>query len=262
MKKLFRGIGRVVRLGGTGFSFLCFGIGAMILAAVLLPIVARTSRVAGRRDLAAQLWIRRSFHVFVRMGILLRLWVVRFEGEDRLSGGPSLIIANHPTLMDVVFLLSRIQADCVVKREAWRNPVLRGIVQAAGYIPNDDGPALIDACADRLEQGRSVLLFPEGSRSPANGLNPFKRGAAHVALQTGCRILPVVVSCHPPALMKGQPWYALPNEVLRFSFKVGAPLYARDLVSEAPMPPARAARRVTEALTSVFQEGLSHAAVC
>jgi 1-acyl-sn-glycerol-3-phosphate acyltransferase len=261
MTKVSRGLARVGRLAGTGFSFLSFGVGAVIMAGVFLPIAARLPGADRGQGLTAQRWISRAFQLFVRMGTLLRLWIVRFEGDTRFDQGPSLIVANHPTLMDGVFLLSRVQADCVVKKEAWRNPALRGIVEAAGYVPNDDGAALIDACAERLEAGRSVLLFPEGSRSPANGLNRFKRGAARVALRTDCRILPVFVTCQPPALMKGQPWYSLPNEVLRFTFRVGEPVYARDLVPEG-VPPAKAARRVTDTLASFFREGLDRAAAC
>lgn len=261
MNGIIRALERVGRVAGTALSFLSFGLGAVILAGVLLPVVTRLSVPDRPRELAAQQWIRRSFALFVRLGVVLRLWVVRVEGEARLSEGPSLIVANHPTLMDVVFLLSLVQADCVVKKEAWKNPALRGIVRAAGYIPNDDGQALIDACTDRLKAGRSILLFPEGSRSPAEGLRDFKRGAAHIALQSGCRILPVVITCTPPALMKGQPWYALPNEVLRFSFEVGDPIYARDFVDNG-LPHAKAARRVTEGLALFFRERLGHAIAC
>ena len=98
------------------------------------------------------------------------------------------------------------QADCVVKAQAWRNPALRGIVSVAGYIPNLDGEEAIRACAERLAAGRWLVVFPEGSRSPVRGLGRFHRGAAHMALEAGVPILPVTVSCEPPALKRGQPW--------------------------------------------------------
>ena len=102
-----------------------------------------------------------------------------------------------------------------------------------------------------------MILFPEGSRSPRGGLGPFKRGAAYVALASGVPITPVVIGCDPPALMKGQAWYALPNRKLIFSLTVGEPLHAGDLLS-GRHPRAIAARRITAELRSHFQVRLGH----
>jgi 1-acyl-sn-glycerol-3-phosphate acyltransferase len=143
------------------------------------------------------------------------------------------------------------QADCVVKREAWSNPFFRPVVRICGYIPNDGGEAVIEECAQRLRRGRSLILFPEGSRSPRAGLGPFQRGVAYIALASGCPITPVWIECQPPALKKGQPWYALPNERLRFSLTVGSPVFARDWLDE-DLPRVLAARRVTSGLRTLF----------
>jgi 1-acyl-sn-glycerol-3-phosphate acyltransferase len=102
-----------------------------------------------------------------------------------------------------------------------------------------------------------VILFPEGSRSPRGGLGPFKRGAAYVAEASGAPIIPVVIECDPPALMKGQAWYALPDRKLTFSLTVGEPLHAGGL-SPGKHPRAIAARRITEKLRAHFQARLGH----
>jgi 1-acyl-sn-glycerol-3-phosphate acyltransferase len=247
-----RGLIRTLRVAATGFCFLVFGLGALVLAGALLPL---SLLGPSTRERVARRWIRRAFRLFTRVGSALRLWDVRFTGMEHLDGRAQLIVANHPTLLDVVFLLSQVEADCVVKKEAWRNPVLRGIVTAAGYVPNDRGRDLITACSRRIAAGRSVLLFPEGSRSPARGLREFRRGAARIAVETGCPVLPVVARCEPPALMKGQAWYALPNEKLVFSFQALPPVRARDHVREEA-PHSRAARRFNDHLTSLFRDAL------
>jgi len=156
-----------------------------------------------------------------------------------------------------VILISRMpQVDCVVKRAAWRNPFLRGIVSAADYVPNDDGEALVEACAERLRAGRSVLLFPEGSRSPRGGLGRFQRGAARIALRCGSPVVPVVMRCDPPALAQGQPGY-LPSRKLRFSVDVGEPI-APGSCGDPDEAPAVAARRLTAELRSHFEARLAH----
>jgi len=256
------GIGKrieaLARTLGTGFLFAVFGIGAWLLATAVLPLIVRRYEEGAARELFAQRVLHRSFGWYIRLGSILRLFSLTAHGTERLRGGGALVVANHPTLLDVVFLISCMpQADCVVKREAWRNPFFRGIVAATGYIPNDEGEAVVTECVARLRAGRSVILFPEGSRSPRGGLGPFKRGAAYVAQASGAPIIPVVIGCDPPALMKGQAWYALPNRKLIFSLTVGEPMHARDLLPEQH-PRAIAARRITARLHSHFRARLGH----
>lgn len=243
---------KLLRTAGTGLLFAAFGIGGLLLIWVLLPVRLLLRRRAEPKDFVTQRLVHRGLAVFLRFGEWLRLLQVRWHGVERLSAGPVLVVANHPTLLDVVVLLSRMpQADCVVKEEAWRNPFLRPVVTSARYLPNESGNALIERCAERLRSGRSVILFPEGSRSPERGLRTFKRGAAHIALRSTCPILPVVILCDPPALKKGQTWYRLPNKKLCFDLRVGEALCPTDFgTTHVPLPIV--ARRITDALRSYF----------
>ena len=247
----WRTVEKLVRTAGTGFLFGLFGLGALVLAGLILPALGVVVR--GPRDLVAQSLIHRAHAFFLRVGTLLRLWSVEFDGLEKLRGARgSLIVANHPTLIDVVLLLSRLpQADCVVKRAAWRNPFHSRLVRAADYIPNDFGEAVVECCSERLRSGRNVILFPEGSRSPMTGLNSFQRGAAHVLLRSECWLVPVTIRCEPPALKKGQPWWALPNEKLRFRVSVGDPLNSASF-GVGGLARSAATRRVTERLEEYF----------
>ena len=260
-----RGIGQRIRLRarlvhplrrlGTGFLFAVFGIGALVVAGVVFPFVAWRTEAGPARERIAQRLIQRAFAFFVWLGTALHLYELRAIGAERLADAPALVVANHPTLLDVVFLISQMpQADCIVKRDAFQNPFLRPIVRIAGYIPNGDGRDVIDACVARLAAGRSVVLFPEGSRSPETGLHPFKRGVAHIALRSGARLLPVFVDCDPPALKKGQPWWSVPDRKLVFTLAVDAPVRAQDLVPPGEsLATPRAVRSITAALERHFE---------
>jgi len=205
---------RIWRAARTGLLFSLFGIGAVVVAGVWLPLLSLLDRGRGS-DLRAQRVIHSLFALFVWLGSVLHSYVTY-----------ALIAANV-----VVFLISLLpQADCVVKRAAWKNPALAGMVRAAGYIPNGGGVELVEECSARLQKGRTVVLFPEGSRSPERGLGHIQRGAAHIALQSGCGIIPVVIDCQPPALKKGDAWYALPIQRLEYRIAVGSKVYARDLI--------------------------------
>lgn len=250
---LARAAERLARIAGSGFLFSVFGLGAVALAAALLPVARLQARPHRPADLVAQRWISRAFGLFLRLGRLIRIWDFEVSGFDRPRPQGALIVANHPTLIDVVLLLARLpQCDCVVKRAAWRNPALAGIVRAAGYVPNDDGPAMIEACVERLRAGRTLLLFPEGSRSPEAGFRRFERGAAHVAIQSRCPILPVYIDCRPPALKKGQAWYALPNATMRFRLRAGQTIDVGDWIDERD-PIGISARRVNAGLLRHFE---------
>lgn len=252
-----RALERAARIAGSGFLFSIFGVGAVILAAALLPATRVAARPDRPADLLAQRWISRAFALFINLGRWIHIWDFEVSGAERLHGRSMLIVANHPTLIDVVLLLARLpQCDCVVKREAWRNPALAGIVRAARYVPNDDGAAMIDTCVARLRAGRSLLLFPEGSRSPETGFRRFERGAAHVALRSGRPMLPVFIDCQPPSLKKGQPWYALPNALMRFRLCVGEPIEVGAIASPDDAPSV-AARRVNAALLGYFESELA-----
>ncbi len=250
-------IRRFLRKLGTGFLFAVFGLGGLVLALVVIPAYAWLRGQRRDADLLAQRIIHRAFRLYVRLGTVLGLWSLAEERTERLRAGGSLIVANHPSLMDVVFLISCTpQADCIVKSEAWRNPFLRPIVASAGYIPNDEGEAVVEACVERLRAGRSIILFPEGSRSPERSLGEFRRGAARIALASGATIEPVLIECDPPALKKGQPWYALPDRRLDFSLSVGDSFCAKDVVDPS-LPAPIAARRLTEHLRGYFEARLS-----
>ena len=242
---------RVLR---TGLAFVGFGVGAVV-AAMIAWVWARGA--PAQRELRTQHVVHQAFRLFVLwmkcLGLLRLSWVA---GERLRGGGPRLVVANHPTLVDVVLLLARLpQADCVVKTAARRNALMRSIVTRAGYLANDEGDALIDACADRIAQGRSVLLFPEGTRSPRGGLRRFQRGAAHIALKTGCPIVPVTITCRPPTLLKGQPWHDVADRRVQFVLRVGAPIDpARYLGAGSTLPVA--ARRLTADLQALYEHRL------
>jgi 1-acyl-sn-glycerol-3-phosphate acyltransferase len=247
------------RAARTGTAFAIFGIGALILGGLVFPVLTLGSATR-RRELRMQRAIHQSFRLFAWMIRVLGLFRVTWCGRERLAAsGGHVIVANHPTLIDVVLLIALLpQADCVVKEAAWRNRYLRRIVRAAGYIPNDAGPLVAAACVERLRAGRHLLLFPEGTRSPRAELGTFHRGAARIALASGCDIIPVVIRCDPPTLAKGEPWFRVPQRTVDVTLAVQAAVspaaYARQHAGAG-----LAARRLTEDLRRLFAHRLSHA---
>lgn len=234
-----------------------FGVGALVVALGVFPLMRWLPGDSERR---AQWLVHLAFRGWIRFATLIGLFRVHWQGRERLpSCGPAIVVANHPTLIDVVLLMASLpQADCVVKGAAWRNPFLRWVVAGAGYIRNDGGATLIDSCVLRVRQGRCLVLFPEGTRSPARSLGALQRGAAHVALRAAAPMIPVTITCEPPTLMKGQPWYCVPDRIVAFTIAVAEPIWPASL-RDANASEALAARQVMDEMQRIYEGGLTRA---
>lgn len=238
----------------TGLAFAAFGLGSLWLAFVWLRIRAVVDRDHVEPWRLAQRAIHRFFRLHTRLMEALGLIEVRWIGAERLThAGPAIVVANHPSLIDVVLIISKLpQADCIVASERAENRWLRGAVAAADYIPNDSGVAVVYEAARRLKAGRTLVVFPEGTRTPADGrLRRFQRGAAHIALATGLDMLPVEISVEPRMLMKGQSWYHVPPRAGRYTLRVGEPVIAKEHLDGSESS-VMAARKLTRALRVRF----------
>jgi 1-acyl-sn-glycerol-3-phosphate acyltransferase len=245
-------ITRIRRAAGSGFSFAVFGLCGLLLAFVVFPVLRRLPGSRESRELRCQAVVQSFFRGFIRFMESIGVLRMRVLGRDAMREPGQVVVANHPTLLDAVFVMSLMpQADCVVKRATLSNPFMRGVIRGTGYLSNDRGGELVDTCVARLRAGRSLLVFPEGTRSPPGGLGPFRRGAAHVALESGKSIRTVVITCTPPALGRGRPWYDMPDERLEIEIDCRATLDPALLAGGAASRGV-AARKVSAALRDFY----------
>jgi 1-acyl-sn-glycerol-3-phosphate acyltransferase len=246
----------------TALAFLVFGAGALIVAFAVVPSLRVLPGRQADVSLRTQRLVHHAFRWFEWFMSVLGLIRVQRLSFERLAGtGPRLVIANHPTLIDVVLLGASLpQADCIVKKAVLQNPYLRRMVTAAGYISNDDGDRLVDACVRRLQAGRTLLMFPEGTRSPRGGLGRIRRGAARVALRSGVPLLPIVITCDPPTLMKGQPWHEVPERTAHLTLVAQHPIDPAAYGADCESFPA-AARRLSLEIEAAFVGRRSNSAM-
>lgn len=163
-----------------------------------------------------------------------------------------IVIANHPSLIDVVFLVSLIKdATCIVKQAVWRNPCMAAVVRTARYISNDDSVALVDECVARLKEGEPLLIFPEGTRSKANRLNKFQRGAANIAILSKAPIRPIHISVIPTTLTKAERWYHIPVKKFKVTIVVGEVIDVSSIVLSSKNSTI-AARNITAFLEEYY----------
>jgi 1-acyl-sn-glycerol-3-phosphate acyltransferase len=242
---------RYWRVFGAALGFLPVGIGGIFVFPVLNLVV----RDPARRQVMARNLIRLTFRGITRWMSALGVFQYQATGLQRLERRGLLILANHPTLIDIVFLMAFVpDADCVVKAKLSRNPFTRAAVRAAGYIRNDeDGIRLVDDCVASVHAGGNLIIFPEGTRTGANGSIHLKRGAARIAIRAPCNVTPVVIRCTPPMLVKGKEWWRLPDRLSQFSIEVREDLDVQPVISVARTE-VLAARRLTAYLQKYFVE--------
>jgi 1-acyl-sn-glycerol-3-phosphate acyltransferase len=255
VKRLTVLLSRYWRTFATGLSFVVFGLGGLLLRLLVFPLLNLAVRQPGRRVAGARTAVRYAFLCFV--GMMRWLGVLRYEivGRERLERRGLLILANHPTLIDTVFLMALVRhAGCVVKGGLWNNPITGGPVRAAGYLNNDKGIGLLDDCIAALKGGDNLIIFPEGTRTPPDGAVQLKRGAANVAVRGARDVTPVIISCEPTTLSKGEKWWQVPARCVQFRIEVCEDIKIGDFIGHGESE-AMAARRLTKYLEIYFTEG-------
>lgn len=245
---------RAWRVLATGLCFATFGAGSLLLGGVLFPLLRLAVWNRAARARIARRVIRLGFRAFVAMMRATRVLSVEVHGAERLRGGGRLILANHPTLIDVVLLMALVdRGDCVIKGALGRNPFTRGSVRAAGFVFNDDGEGLVEDCLRSVRTGNSLIIFPEGTRSSGSAPPRLQRGAARVAVHGEVDITPVRIRCTPATLRKGEKWYQVPARRAHFRIEVDETIAVGPFIV-ASAHPAAAARHLNAHLTDHFSK--------
>jgi 1-acyl-sn-glycerol-3-phosphate acyltransferase len=259
-RTMFERLERLCRIFTTGLSFVVFGLGGLVLRLAVFPIInifiwERQLQIRFARHV-----IRLSFRGFIGFMRVLGMLSYEIVGIERLERHGLLILANHPTLLDTVFLMAFVkQADCVVKGKLWDNPFMHGPVSAAGYINNESSEGLVEDCINSLRNGGNLIIFPEGTRTPHHGEINLKRGAANIAVRGKCNVTPIAIRCSPPAFRKGDKWWRVPPRRIHFTITVHDDIKIDSFIRESGSA-VLAARHLTDYLQNYFtKENQRHA---
>ncbi|MBU6958796.1 1-acyl-sn-glycerol-3-phosphate acyltransferase [Pseudomonas sp. CVAP len=227
------------RLLATAASFTLFGLGGLCLRLVILPVLGCLPGDAQAHRQRTRHIVSRIFRSFVRFMARTGVLTYDIQGAEKLGRPGQMIIANHPSLIDVVFLIGLVpHANCVVKKSLWENPFTRGPLRRTGYISNDGSMDMLDAAADALKSDQTLIIFPEGTRTQPGQPPAFHRGAAAIALRGARIVTPVVIKVSPTTLTKAEPWYRIPKRRVHFSFRVGADIDPQAFAALGPAPQA------------------------
>ncbi|BDY04378.1 acyltransferase [Ferrimonas sp. YFM] len=239
------------RIVVTGLSFTLFGVGGLVTGLLFFPLLAMLPGQPMVKERRAQRCVHLMFRGFVRFMELLWVTRVQVDKPERLAQAKGcIIIANHPCLLDVVVMISVVpHTNCIVKQSLLRNPFMRWVIKAAGYIANDDPESVVRDAKERLERGDNLIVFPEGTRTTPDNPVSMQRGAARLILRNRAPVLPVTIRCTPTTLTKGTPWYHVAPRRFIIDLRVGEQvIYAPD----PELPESLQVRQLTRRLEAGY----------
>jgi len=223
---------RLVRGLGVAGAIAFFWSVAFVLAWVVVPYVFWRDRTTDGRRRRLQRIVAGAFRWFLRNLERATLYRCRHTGVAAVEG-PAVLVANHPSLLDVTGIIARMpHTCCVVKSSLARSPLVGRLLRALGHIEAGDGSLtagleVLETLRARLDEGYAVLVFPEGTRSPPGGLHRFRRGAFAAAKRAGVPVVPLFLRCDPPALGKATPVWRHPRRCPTLTVDVGTPIDTR-----------------------------------
>lgn len=148
-------------------------------------------------------------HLIANLWARILLWIantkVRVIGaENCLADKPQIFMANHQSDFDILIVLAHIpgQFRWIAKKELFKIPLFGPAMRKAGYIEidrQDRQRALqsLEEAARKIREGKSVVTFPEGTRSKDGTVKPFKQGMFHLAIKAGVPIVPIsIIGAH------------------------------------------------------------------
>lgn len=242
------------------FSFAFFGSCSLCLALGLFPIMHVLAGFSEKRfKVIARRFNHWYFKVFVNVMKAIRCIDVQVENREQLSHIKSkVVIANHPSLLDVVILFSLVpNADCIVKGALIENKFLSLIVRNL-YIPNSiPFDEQLERARLSMDEGNNLIIFPEGTRSKPGQPWEFKKGAARFALYSHNDVIPVFFGGNEKiGLRKCDKLLQYhPTQRYQYNLKILSPISVEEY---RDVPMTKSAIKLTEKMKMALEQELSN----
>ncbi|MGA2463839.1 MAG: lysophospholipid acyltransferase family protein [Thermodesulfobacteriota bacterium] len=180
----------------------------IVIALLILGIVIFITYPFDRRGKV----IHHYGRLWGKIALLVNRVKVRVEGIEHLKGeGPYIFMSNHQGTYDIFALLGHLpfQFRWLAKKELFSVPFFGWVMAAAGYVSVDrEGTRktveAMNEAAQKIREGMSVVIFPEGSRSPDGSIQPFKKGGFTLAIKSKVPIIPISIIGSREIMPKGK----------------------------------------------------------
>lgn len=234
-------------------AFIFFGTGAVILAIFVFPFIRLFTGKKKDFGIRARAFVSGTFRVWLKSLELTTSSKLIVEDKAAFRNlHRKIIIANHPSILDFVYIMSLVPNSTCIVKEGLKNSPLGGVIRQAYITNSTDFSKVCEDCKKLTDKGCNVIIFPEGTRSPRHGQNNYKKGAARLALYCGCDVQPLFIGGSDKyGLGKNDPMWSY-NHVESYKYDIRMlPAIPVDEYKELSEPIA--AKHLTEKMEQVIR---------
>lgn len=204
----------IVGLGSLAVICLCW----LPFALLLNPLLPRrVGQPFGRRMISG------GFRIYLRILNLFCACQFDLAALDRLrDDGPLIVVANHPSLLDAVLIVSRLDnAVCVMKAALVDSLLFGAAARLARYIRNDDPLKMILDAREELRFGAQLVIFPEGTRTTRFPINTCLPTVGLISARSAVPVQALLIEFSSPYLGKAWPLFRKPELPLVVRIRLG-----------------------------------------
>ena len=185
----------VYRVFAKVLALIIFAAGTILLSIVAFPVLKIIFHPKKNFRYHARHLVYVLFSFFMKFMWLLGILTIKVDKKKYLKNLKSaVIVANHPGYLDSAIMLSLLPHAGVIAKASLSKRDVMAIVIRELYMPNSmPYDQMLARSKEDLAYGNTIVIFPEGTRSTKFGQHKFKKGAARIALASGCPVIPVYI---------------------------------------------------------------------
>ena len=206
---------KVIRALIVLLEMIIFAIGGLFIGVFIIPISTLKYKGLEHRKFCANV-VHKSWKFFSKL--ICKLGTIKTNTNgDFTNITNSVIVANHPSLIDIVLLIGLIpNCLCLAKKELLKNPIMHNIVKYL-YIINDvDLDEFQNETKEALENGFNIVIFPTGTRTLPDEELKIHKGSAQIAINANVDIIPITIKADYPILIKNHFPLDVNNKTITF----------------------------------------------
>lgn len=240
------------------FLFGFFGIGAIVINYLIFPIGGLFVKKEKKRQYYCDI-IHSAWHFFTRVMEKTGTIKVELINSERIENIKSkIIVANHPSFIDIVILIGLIpNSICMAKKELRRNPFMGNIVKSLYLINDENTDNLLKDTTEILNQGFNIIIFPTGTRTIPDTEMKLHKGAAMMAIHTKSDVLPICIECDTLFLAKKQKIYEAGEKPVTYKITINEEIKTKDF-SKGDFTKIQIRNRVNTAIKEKISRGFEN----